>query len=1111
MMAGQFNQSMPPFEPGDTATVSARWKKWKRSFEIFLEVNNIALASRKKSYLLHFAGPQVQDTYFGLRGEDEPAVPNGSDVYKEAMKILDDYFLPMKCLPLERHKFRNLEQGSEESIEKFVLRLREQGNLCEYGDHLDDEIKEQIFEKGASDDLRAKILTKPAMTLAETVELGRSLETIEKHRKNLAAPSGELNKLAISGGSSKRECYRCGRFGHYANDEGCPARKGKCERCGLKGHFKKCCKTKSGNSSKQQNDHRLRQINTDGNRTNVEDSDSSRDEEDEGSIQYLFAAEPDCCEKVTCAVGGIKLDWLVDSGAGVNVIDRRTWEQLKKRSVQVNFQTRDAKKTLKAYGNHTIKVAGMFKAEIATKDKSVMAEVYVVEGEGQCLLGKTTAKQLGILHINTAVWTMDKDEDKIGKVIGIEAKIEIDPSIKPVQQTQCYVPIPLREGTEKEIQRLLQQDVIEPAPRDSAWISRLVVRQKAANPSEVRLCVDMRAANQAIVSQHYPLPTFDNIVPLLNSCKWFSKVDLVKAFHQVPLAKESRHITTFATPTGYYRYKRLMFGLNCASEIFQSIIDRVLSGIPGVKPFIDDILIFANTKEEHDRTLQIVLERLRSSGFTINTKKCTFAQNQVEFMGHVLSEKGISPTDEKVEAIKRFREPRTVEEVRSFLGMVNYLAKFIPNLATLTTPLRKLLRKDAGFHWDQEHAQAFKLIKDVLIDPKNLGYYSPFDQTFLIADASPTGLGAVLIQERDDHKRVICYISKGLSEAEKAYAHNEKEALALVWATERLQMYLRGLEFFLVTDHQPLKVIFGPNHRSCPRIERWALRLQSFRFKIVHVAGKINIADPLSRLAKLDRCSTYDVKGEAMLLAVAELAKPTALSLDDVIKATLEDDELTAVKKALVTNDWGESIKKYVPFKSEMMVVADLVLRGDRLIIPIKLRKKVLKLAHIGHPGIERTKQRLRAKVWWPTMDREAESNVKSCIDCQMVRLPGPPEPMAVRGMPSAPWSDISMDILGPLPSGESLLVIIDLYSRYRIIEVLKQTATIDILNRLRPCIPNSITTDNAANFSSSEMKQFCEYYGIYIRHTTPYWPQGNGEVERQNRSILKQLRTSLH
>lgn len=487
------NADLPPFNPGDTSTVSARWKKWKRSFQIFLDVQNVAIPARKKSYLLHYVGTQVQDIFFSLLGEAEPEVPAGSDVYQEAVKKLDEYFLPMKCLPLERHKFRNLGQAEDEPIETFVLRLREQGNLCEYADHLEEEIKEQIFEKGTSDDLRAKILNKPQMTLAETVEAGRSLETIGKHRKTSVLNPGleEVNKVTQynrrSKSSAKGECYRCGRSGHFANNKNCPALDKKCERCGLVGHFKKRCNTKR---KKKLSKKRLRKMLADLSSDGSEDSDFSEEESDgsyKDQVKYLFATDPARGEKVVCAVGGVKVTWVVDSGAGVNVINRQTWEHLKQRKVRVNHQTTAVKKSLKAYGGHPIKVAGMFSADVATQKKVLEAEIYVVENGNCCLLGRKTAKALGILDINTSVWASGEEyDDRIEEITGTVAKIQINPNVNSVQQTQHHIPIPLRENAKREIRRLLKQDGIEEVPRVSARIPRLIARPKAVQQVQRR-------------------------------------------------------------------------------------------------------------------------------------------------------------------------------------------------------------------------------------------------------------------------------------------------------------------------------------------------------------------------------------------------------------------------------------------------------------------------------------------------------------------------------------------------------------------------------------------------------------------------------------------------
>lgn len=240
-----------------------------------------------------------------------------------------------------------------------------------------------------------------------------------------------------------------------------------------------------------------------------------------------------------------------------------------------------------------------------------------------------------------------------------------------------------------------------------------------------------------------------------------------------------------------------------------------------------------------------------------------------------------------------------------------------------------------------------------------------------------------------------------------------------------------------------------------------------------------------------------------MLLTVRDAAKPNALNIAEIIEKTLKDTELSSVKEALNIGRWSEKLKAYYPFKDELCLVGETVMRSDRIIIPLSLRQQVFKLAHIGHPGIERTKQRLKSKVWWPNIDKDAERSVKTCLDCQLVSNITRPDPMISRELPSQPWNTLAMDILGPLPCGESILVMIDLYSRFRLTDVLLKTTTEEIIDKLkqnflRMGIPTILISDNAKNFSSQKMQDArCNQFGIQLKHTTPYWPQANGEVER--------------
>lgn len=590
----------------------------------------------------------------------------------------------------------------------------------------------------------------------------------------------------------------------------------------------------------------------------------------------------------------------------------------------------------------------------------------------------------------------------------------------------------------------------------------------------------------------------------------------IESFHylQIEIAPGSREITTFITNKGLFRYTRLMFGITCAPELFQKNMEQILCGCDGCVNFIDDILVFGATKEEHDGRLQKVKKRLREYEVTLNDLKCVYGVKEVEFLGHRLSETGVRPSMDKVNAVKQFREPSTAEEVRSFLGLVNFVGKFIPNLASIDYPLRTLTRKEEKFNWGTEQRLAFDELKRQITSDNVLGYYVVTDRTSVVADASPVGLGAVLIQfNQQGGGRIITYANKSLSSVERRYAQTEKEALALVWAVERFHYYLYGRKFELITDHKPLEVIFGPTSRPCLRIERWVLRLQSYQYRVIYKPGKSNIADPLSRLlSDLSTETPFDAHTEYYVDWIVSHAEPKALKLNEIEDETVKDESIQAVKRALSSNKWEDDASK--PFKAfaiELCFAGNILLRGTKIVIPEKLRTRILELAHEGHPGMTKMKQRLRSKVWWPKIDPQTETFVKQCRGCALVAAPSKPEPMIRKKLPSEPWLHLAMDLCGPLPSGHNLLVIVDYYSRFIEVEVMTKTDSAEIIKRLdvifaRFGLPVSMTVDNGRQFVSEEFKRYCETNNIQMVNTIPYWPQQNGEVERQNRSILKAL-----
>jgi hypothetical protein len=358
---------------------------------------------------------------------------------------------------------------------------------------------------------------------------------------------------------------------------------------------------------------------------------------------------------------------------------------------------------------------------------------------GKSILGKSTSEKLNLLRTGPPVVnTIDKGKcedfvrkypnvfsDKLGKLNGKQLDLHINENVKPVAQPLRRLPFGLREKVDQKLDELLEKGVIEEVQEGpTEWVSPLVVVPKTEG--DIRICVDMRRANEAIIRERHPIPTIEEVLYDMNGATVFSKLDLKWGFHQVEISEKSRYITTFVTHRGLYRYKRLMFGITSAPEQYQKVIRDSLQGCVGVANIADDLIVYGKDMEQHDRNLDQVLKRLESLNLTLNVNKCTFRMTRLTFFGHNLSKDGVSPSEEKIQAITNAKSPTSSGEIRSFLGLVQYCAKFIPNLAQVSEPLRRLTRKDAKFIWEKEQEEAFNALKGLLTQTDTLAYFNSF-------------------------------------------------------------------------------------------------------------------------------------------------------------------------------------------------------------------------------------------------------------------------------------------------------------------------------------------------------------------------------------------------
>jgi len=1106
---GEFNPSVEDFEC------------YVERLAMYFEANDIEDA-KKKSVFLSVIGAKY---YSLLRSLCSPDAPSGK-TFDELVATLKAHVSPKPLVIGERFKFHNRRQAEIENVGDFAAELRRLASTCNFGQFLQEALRDR-FVCGLKDAAtQKKLLSEKELTFVKAIEIAQAMEAAASHSAALhhqgleQTESPDVNVVqknatrsdAASSGMQNSRCYRCGKS--HASAE-CPFKLYKCNHCKKVGHLAAVCRTKI---KEQSATHKFVSDNT----------------------EQVFHNTPSRsgCEAYTATltVEGKPVLFEIDTGASVSLMSEHsfsdTWGKKK-------LPLSSCKTTLRTYTGTQIPVLGQVDVQVSHRNKSAMLPIIIVGGKGPNLLGRNWIRGLdmeaAVLVNHVTVKPSCQAElsrfpglfkDELGNVKSFPVTLHVEENSQPRFYKARTVPYALRGKVDAELQRLEDEGIIEPV-KHSAWAAPIVPVLKPNGT--VRLCGDYKVTvNMVAKADIYPLPRVEDLFNKVAGGKTFTKLDLTNAYQQLPLAEESKDLTTINTPKGLFRYTRLPFGVSAAPAIFQRTMDCLLQDIPQVAVFQDDILVTGDSDESHISHLREVLRRLDAEGFRLRKEKCEYMLPEVTYLGHRITADGIQPTSDKVKAVQDAPTPKNASELKSFLGLINFYGKFLPNLSTVLSPLNSLLRKGVVFRWGEQQSQAFRKVKEMLLSADLLVHFNPDMEVTLSCDASGVGLGAVLAHRMPDGtERPIAYASRSLNKAEQNYSNIEREALAVTFGVKKFRDYLFGCHFWLYTDHQPLMTLFNehkpiPSEVS-PRIQRWAMLLAGYTYTIRYKPGScMTHADALSRLPIPATSSEHEVPEEFVLLMDHLSTIPVTSA--DIQRETDRDPVLSRVKKYTLSGwpsdlprKFQTELKLYKSHETEFSVQSGCVLFRTRVVVPPACRKAMLEELHSCHPGVTKMKCLARSYVWWPSIDHDIEVLVRECESCQQVRHMPEKAPLHPWEWPEKPWSRLHVDFAGPF-MGHMFLVVVDSHSKWIEVKMMNKITAEKTICTIRDLfathgLPDTLVSDNGPTFTSDEFKTFMKMNGIRHVLVSPYHPASNGLAERAVQTFkesMKKMRPEL-
>lgn len=723
---------------------------------------------------------------------------------------------------------------------------------------------------------------------------------------------------------------------------------------------------------------------------------------------------------------------------------------------------------------------------------------------------------------------------------------------RPIKLPPRRLPIHQKKIAEEEIDKMLREDVIEPS--NSPWAAPIVLVKK--RDGTTRFCVDYRKLNSVTKKDAYPLPRIDESLDTLSGAKYFCTLDLASGYWQVVMDESDKQKTAFATHKGLFQFKVLPFGLSNSPATFERLMEAVLSGLQWERclVYLDDIIIFGSTFEKTLESLTFIFDRLQSANLKLKPKKCTLFQEQVSFLGHIVSHDGIRCNPEKITAVQDWPTPTSVTEIRSFIGIASYYRRFIENFSNIAYPLTRLTQKDKKFEWSEDCENAFITLKHLLTTAPILSYPSTNDMFILDTDASAYGVGAVLSQLQDGKEVVIAYGSKTLSRSQMGYCTTYRELLAVVTFVKQFRHYLYGRPFLLRTDHASL--IWLKNFKEPEGLlARWISLLETYDFTIEHRKGNLHgNADGLSRRprkrCKRENCRQCSPGADCSVNTVTANIQPEVNSITRPGSNWLEqwsqeslrnqqdnDPPISRIKHLLLecterpkVNDPNPTVNCLLRQWDRLSIIDNILYRKWekdnkevilQLVAPKSIRREIMYQLHnnrtSGHLGREKTMQSIKNRFYWPGMSDDIGRWCQSCQPCAR-KKPGPgigKSPMqhvTVNG----PLECIAIDIVGPLPmtsnDNQYIMVIGDYFSKWKEAFALSDHTAQTVADKLvteficRFGVPYRIHTDQGREFESELFSQICSLLGIAKSRTTPYHPQSDGMIERFNRTLQQML-----